>query len=359
MDFSNFASKLLRVLSDVGGLIAIPGALYLYFEKRRFERWDAERNHTIHKDERQRLEQESEESRLKNIDTLDVMEFSLGRLYGVSSREKREAYSKLERDLDEYSDKISKEKAHEEYFKKMKNHKFLWFLPRSAENEEDEILEQIFFVKPDKTKWFKNWVLYILITYLILGGVWFGVSLKKEAGVMATEDDSTEHMFPSLKEEIAGTNFYGNLTTSGTQPRYANDLLGFSLELPAGMNISLQVGEVWKREDGQEYNRYYFHFAGENEKTVAVNVEETQLVSIDDWYAQNSRNGLYFQDAMKFKEEITVSGTPAVVLSPDFESPVFAPRVFFIHSGLLYDVSMYGVSSEEGEQVLSSFQFEK
>lgn len=198
---------------------------------------------------------------------------------------------------------------------------------------------------------------YIFGLLVILALAWCGMFYKNEDTVI---DKLPEQIFPTIKSEVQKKDFYGeSVPLSEKFFVYRNSALGFSLEIPKELNLSLQKSEIWESIEKQEYKRYYFHFTSNAGGFLSVNVEETKYESIEKWYSENGTSGLYFQDSMDLKNRTIVSGVPAIVLDYGFENSTFSECTFFIYNGLLYDVSIYNISAEESAHIFSSFKLKE
>lgn len=129
--WKNFWDFILQI-GSIGGLLGIIGAIYLYFERERF-RANAEKEYKIAGAELAELEEE----RARKVGAIEELRDRI-----IRGSKTNEVFlmnqSSLER-LEEEKWKVlssnlnpeRKVKAKVEYYEKLKNHSFLWFLRRN------------------------------------------------------------------------------------------------------------------------------------------------------------------------------------------------------------------------------------
>jgi hypothetical protein len=138
-------------LGSIAGIFGLVGASYLYFEKRRFDKLDFERELKIVETELSRVEQDYEKQR-KFLEKSTSSRIAIS-LDGHLSVDRR-TWSEKEEDESKASDLWKKFRndsdildAKINYYRKMKNHSLFWFFKK----DEDKSL---FLSKPSKIKRF-------------------------------------------------------------------------------------------------------------------------------------------------------------------------------------------------------------
>ncbi len=224
----------------------------------------------------------------------------------------------------------------------------------------------ILIMKIIKKEDLKTFSILTVVSILFIFGVIYFISVQQKGrqeslGSLPQNINGALFKHPLSPQELSL--FKGKITiVSDGRLRYINKTFGFSVELPNGVKPLIHQGEVWGK-DSVEYKRYYILFQDSSTSTKIFNisVQNTPYTSIDEWYSQNKTNQQYFSEYSKLEKKHVVSGTDALTFIAPFEltypKEQRTQRTFFIHNGLLYDITLGHLSPEEQRRVWGSFEF--
>lgn len=119
-----FILHIIQIFVTIGGPLGVLGAIYLYLEKKRLDRLEAEREWQVACAELDRLRREAQtivESSRSPYRDMPRLNRSVTFLQGMVSDE-------ILSEMDAKADEIKKMCANEEYWRKRKDHTLFWFL---------------------------------------------------------------------------------------------------------------------------------------------------------------------------------------------------------------------------------------
>lgn len=133
--------NLILSLGSLAGLIAIPGAVYLYMESRKLQRLEAEREYRIAQVELNAIEK-SRNERMAALENQkkDIATASNNDTWAIN----RTLFENIDAEQQTIRFETNPEemrlRAKLHYYSDLRNHKFLWFLRRKTDGDMDQWL---------------------------------------------------------------------------------------------------------------------------------------------------------------------------------------------------------------------------
>lgn len=130
------------IYNNLLAVLSIIGALYFYFENKKFKKYDAEKNFKIAKAELDKFDKDYKRKReeKEKIDRAKIRHSAYVTVDERTLEEKEKYFEDWKKDEDDFWNERAKKEAIVDFNKKIKNHSIFWFLKKDKNDDDFSLL---------------------------------------------------------------------------------------------------------------------------------------------------------------------------------------------------------------------------